>query len=142
MLLMPGVGGLQLYYNKIITSGAISFIQPNVGIHAKTQRDTYIVPDRRRIKLDMLSVEMIRTAASSAEAQVSVTIEINPAANGEYCIHCATLYGKLKGDVSHHEHDSNLFLVAGDEISIYTTDPSLSGTVSYLVEFAYQIFEY
>jgi hypothetical protein len=132
----------QHYYWRNADHHILDFQQSNVPIHGRTLRDSYVIPVGRCVKLDMLDIVMLRTAASSANAEVLTEIELVKPDLTTTCIHRAILFDKLLGAITEHEHDSNIFVNNGATLKLWTTDPSPSGTITFNIKLLFQSFDY
>ncbi len=141
MKLNSGVYGRKPYHERNDGVGNIEYQASDVAPHVRFLRDSYLVPAGKSIRLDMLDASMIRTAASSAEAEVLMEFEVVLADTTTVTLHSATMFGKLIGSSVDHEHDSAIFLHEGDTLKLFTTDPSPSGTVSYSGRLLFMIFD-
>ncbi len=140
MRLRGGVAGKGHFYDRSIDFNVLEYEGSDIAPHVRTLRDTYEVPTGKIIKLDMISLDMIRTSTTGTAVEALLELDCTKAIGGDFNLHHAVLYGKLIGEEADHSHDSNLFLGVGDVINLYTTDPSSGGTITYNGQVVFQIF--
>lgn len=132
-----GAANRNAYYDRNPTTlTTLAFASLNVAPHASTQRWTYTVPTGRKAYLSVARVALFRNAAAAPVGNVEdymVWQNVYPA-QLEFFNNAAGAY--LTDHIPH-----SIIMLAGQNITAFSSDASTGGTVSHWIDAAAMEFD-
>lgn len=128
------------YYDRN-SSNSLSVYNADITPHAETNRISVTVASGKKHNVEILTLQVLRTAAAGAVGYAAVRSYITPSGGSQYKFAECFLYNNTAYTEKIQTISPGVTLYPGDNLSESTLDTSTTGTCTFLVVYKATVYD-